>query len=302
MSAFQCYAHFDDVSTMYQFPTVICYDANHTKFVVVSMFMILTVVIPFAGLFLQSIFALYRCRSDAGVSIQMLVRFKLFFQRWRCDRWYWGFVFVLRQILLACTLIIAEDAFGQIFFVVSVLSIYNVFLAFWVPWRLFEINVVEFLLTVLLVLLLLAALAFTDSTEKTEEYAQVFSSMFVLLLCVGAIYILRVCFGIVAGDRQNFVGMPRPLPKNELVANYTILFQYSYDEGTLYQLIDNVPDHDLFILRNTLDIFQAASGCALEFPNPMGLRINIPNAQLTDKTTNELKQFFASKQTTESYI
>merc|ERR1712032_1227812 len=45
--AFQCFDHFDGASTLIQYPQQFCYENDHVYFILLSMWMVLTVILPF---------------------------------------------------------------------------------------------------------------------------------------------------------------------------------------------------------------------------------------------------------------
>merc|ERR1719188_1331345 len=150
----------------------------------------------------------------------------------------------------------------KFFFVVSVLSVYNVCLACLVPWRCFEINVVEFVFILLLIVLLTSVIAFVDPTDKINEFESVFSLMFVLILCVGIMYILRVCFAFVVGPKQKFESLPKPTDISKLVQCLKILFERRLSDATIEQIIGNMPDHELAAVQF---FFGYSANCKLLF-------------------------------------
>merc|ERR1712013_189267 len=206
--------------------------------------------------------------------------------------------------LLACTLLIASDAFGQIFFLVSVLSIYNVCLALLAPWRLFEMNCVEFVMTLLLVLILLSLFPLTDQTEEINKFESLFSLLFTLILCVGIVYVLRVCFSATSGFKTKFGGWPKPADQSNIVKSLKQFIDYGFSYETLEDMVETLPDYDLFKIQACLDVLEMAGGCVFNFPKVVGGRIYIPNAKLIDETkrTEYISKFKIETRKTESYI
>merc|ERR1711862_145378 len=112
----------------------------------------------------------------------------------------------------ACSLLVSDDAVGQIFFVVIILTFYNTALVLLLPWRFFEINVLEFSMTVLLLIMLLSQNILNDAPAYPEQFKRIFITFFVMLACAVVVYVLRVCIGSVLAksNRSTFVGFPRP--------------------------------------------------------------------------------------------
>merc|ERR1712032_1249232 len=125
--AFQCFDHFDGASTLTQYPQQFCYENDHGYFIILSIFMVLTAILPFNVFFVFAVFRVYAFRTNISGSMREVVKFKLFFQKWRAERWYWGYVFTWRQMLFACVFAMSSDAFVQLFMVLVVLNVYNMF-------------------------------------------------------------------------------------------------------------------------------------------------------------------------------
>jgi len=308
MSAFQCFTHFEDVRTMFQFPQTMCYDANHAKFIIVSVFMLLTVVFPFNCIFLYSVWILYARRSDAQTSVKLLVRFKLFFQRWRPDRWYWGYVFVLRQMLFACILVVAGDAAAQLVFAIVILVSYCVVLALFSPWRLFEMNVVEFVFGVMLVFLLVIQLALI-SEEEQNNFVQMFEILLALLVCFAILYAIRICAQGIMDMNKTFVGFPKILDAAVLGKCLEMLSTSNLSADVVADLVGNLSEQENRLFSNFVCLLEKQSISNFNFPSGrgVGMQIFVPSSAMMDdefapKMAAELKKIKSKTSANESYI
>jgi len=306
LSAFQCFNHFGNVETMYQFPRTRCYVADHTKFLIVSLFMILIVVIPFNCIFMYAVWTLYKLRADATASVQMLVRFKLFFQKWRPDRWYWGYVFVLRQILFACTLLLATDAVSQLVFGIVVLVSYCVVLALLVPWRWFEMNIVEFLFGIMLVFMLVVQIAMMDAVD-ISKFGKMFEVLLVLLLCFGILYFIRIGVQGILCRRAGFVVYPKLIDEGRLGKCLETLCTTNVSVDVLAELTRNLSEYENRVFESFFCLLEKQSCSNFNFPSGRGFgtRIFVPNvAMLEHHFSSNMRTEFTKSKTNinESYI
>merc|ERR1711904_751608 len=74
MSAFQCFPHPNGKSSLYRFPSTLCWEGDHPVFLVLSVWMLVSVVVSFNVTFLWAVCMLYKKRNDFDSSIVLLVR------------------------------------------------------------------------------------------------------------------------------------------------------------------------------------------------------------------------------------
>merc|ERR1712222_228064 len=201
--AFQCFEHFEGVSTLYQYPQIFCHETEHLHFVALSAWMVLTAILPFNVFFLFAVFRVYAFRTNVSISMSEVVKFKLFFQKWRAERWYWGYVFTWRQMLFACVFSISSDPFTQLFMVIVVLNVYNVLLAALCPWRLFELNCLEFALNILLVFLVMSQFPELDLHSNASNFRNVSFVLLMIYFCILCVCCLRVCLAFASAGSPN---------------------------------------------------------------------------------------------------
>merc|ERR1712013_788187 len=74
MSAFQCFRHPNGKSSIYQFPQIICWENAHVPFLILSLWMLASVVVPFIVTFFIAVLKVYAQRNLIDSSILTLVR------------------------------------------------------------------------------------------------------------------------------------------------------------------------------------------------------------------------------------
>jgi len=247
-------------------------------------------------------------KADATASVQMLVRFKLFFQRWRPDRWYWGYVFVLRQILFACTLFVATDAVSQLVFGIIVLVSYSVVLALLVPWRWLEMNVVEFLFGIMLAFMLVVQIAMMDPVD-ISKFGNMLEVLLVLLLCFGILFLIRIGVQGILSMRTEFVVFPKLIDEGCLGKCLETLCKTNVSVDTLAELTRNLSEHENRVFESFFCLLEKQSCSKFNFPSGRGIgtQIWVPNvAMLEDnfssKMDTEFHQSKSKANINESYI
>merc|ERR1712032_1285874 len=61
--AFQCFDHFDGASTLIQYPQQFCFDNDHSLFILLSLWMMLTVILPFNVFFVYAVFKVHALKK-----------------------------------------------------------------------------------------------------------------------------------------------------------------------------------------------------------------------------------------------
>jgi len=193
LSAFQCFNHPNNKSTLFPFPNTECYEAGHEQFLVVSVFMIATVLVPFNVVFLYAIYILHKHRANDEVAIRLLIRFKCFFSKWRPACWYWGYVLCVRQQLLTCTLsFFSDDIWAQMFWVIILVFAISVACAFVEPWLILELCVLDVFLHLCLVATIFCASVFNEPTENEQRFEMISGFIVVFMMIAFCIYEFRV--------------------------------------------------------------------------------------------------------------
>merc|ERR1712032_623416 len=273
--AFQCYDHFDGVSTLIQYPQQFCYDDDHLSFILLSLWMVLTVIVPFNIFFLFAVFKVYACKTNASASMREAVKFKLFFQKWRAERWYWGYVFTWRQMLFACVFAISNDAFVQLFMVLVLLNVYNMFLAALRPWRSLELNIFEFALNLVFVVLLLSQFPESDSHLNASSFRILSLVLTIAYFCIIVVCVLRVClvFAFVGSAQKKFSCFPKPLDDQVLHNCFDRLRNVNFHK----EFCTFFSESEINVVVSFFELLDKETFSEFGFPVGVGTRMFIPN-------------------------
>merc|ERR1712032_1735326 len=300
--AFQCFDHFEGASTLIQYPQQFCYEDDHSYFIVLSMWMVFTVILPFNVLFLFAVFKVYAHNKNISVSMRAAVKFKLFFQKWRPERWYWGYVFTWRQMLFACIFAISNDAFVQLFMVIAVLNVYNMFLAALRPWRLLELNIFEFALNLVFVVLLLSQFPERDSHLNASSFQTLSFVLTVVYFCIIGGCVLRVCLGFAFAGSPNkkFNYFPKPVDDQVLQDCFDRMRKVNFN----HDFFKFLSEYEINVVVSFFELLEKETFSEFGFPVGVGARMFIPNEITCDpKSRNEIVENLRAKSIeNESYI
>merc|ERR1712032_22058 len=301
--AFNCYEHFEGVSTLYQYPQIFCNETEHSHFIALSGWMVLTAILPFNVFFLFAIWKMYACNKDVSVSMRETIKFKVFFQKWRAERWYWGYVFTWRQMLFACVFSISSDPFTQLFMVIVVLNVYNVLLAALCPWRLFELNCLEFALNILLVFLVMSQIPELDSHSNASNFRNVSFVLLIIYFCILCVCRLRVCLAFASAGSPNkkFNHYPRSVGNDALQVCFENFSKINFSP----QFCSYLTQHEVGIVVSFFQLVEKETFSEFGFPVGVGARMCVPNENVCDATSRQklIEEMRARKSTeTESYI
>merc|ERR1712032_268342 len=309
-SAFQCFEHPNGKRTLFQFPTVLCGEGDYNGFVAVSVFMVCTHLLPYNVLFVWAIFSIHRSRFDFVTTQHKLTQFKLFFQNWRAECWWWGYWFTLRQQLFSFSLVLAgKDAYVLTLWLTSLLLIHVVGLSVCTPWLAYEMNVIEIFSCSVIVCILSASIV---NAAPSESVNSLHKACFVLLM---VLFIFFLCFlvRILVEFQKNkfvpkavFVSYPKPLKADELEMYLSGFCFPSFDKSTRMQIISNLSESS----RRACDEFvrcMSTAGLCLMFKNDIIIkdRICVPGPALHGE--GEFEKFKSTLENkkpdaTESYI
>jgi len=278
------------------------------KYVFCSVFMIATVLLPFNLSFLYAVCVLHRDRIDHKKSMVLLVRFKLFFSRWRPERWFWGYVFTMRQQLLVLTLMIAgDDVYSQLVYTSSILLLHCTLLCLLLPWRLLELNVLEIITLLMLIVLINCVGAFADPTSQTNSFETVLTMVIVCTIVVIGCFFIRVACAIWIGRGPNkkFPAYPKTVDPKILQHCLQVFSELRLTEETVAQIVEAFTESDRHAFIQFVHAFQNASVHSVAFPVPAGARIFVPpvgggEATLTSFASTIQNEVTSSK--LESYI
>jgi len=216
MAAYQCYVHPNKELTLYMFSSVLCYNEAYGKFVGVSIFMIMTVIVPFNAIFIHAVYTVYKYRHNDEVSMNLLVKYKSLFSKWRPQCWYFGVFMTLRQQMLTCTLLFfKDDVWGQTIWIVLVIVASSIVTAFVVPWRLFEVCVFETFVNFCVVTAIFCMAAFNEQTTRPQRFEVVSFISCCFFFCASCIYFFRI--GVTFRGRDDvYVSYPTNLTDSQI--------------------------------------------------------------------------------------
>merc|ERR1712032_1150413 len=255
---------------------------------------------PFIVFYVYAIHKLYKFRGDFEKSIELEIRFKLFFQRWRPGCWYWGLCFVCRQISLACSLMVSDHAAVQALFVATVLGLYTVPFVFLRPWRLLEINVLEGVLTSLLIFIVVSSLPSKEFAAASAFHS--FCFVAVILMCIVSVaYAFRCLLGIIfsGGIKGNFKGLFKTIDDATLMKCFDELNNSKISDDAIVQ---GLTEEDCEIFKSFFIILQEQSCSQICFPlGKQGARVYVPALAACDASKRQaIKQKLDTRN--ESYI
>jgi len=233
--------------------------------------------------FLFAVFKVYAFRNNISVSMREVVKFKLFFQKWRAERWYWGYIFTWRQMLFACVFAMSNDAFVQLFMVLVLLNIYNMFLAALRPWRSFELNIFEFALNLVFVVLLLSQFPENDSLVNASLFRSLSFVLTMVYFCIIVCCVLRVClaFALVGSAQKTFNYFPKPIDGQVLQDCFDRLRNVNFH----HQFCTFLSESEINIVVSFFELVDKETFSEFGFPVGVGTRMFIPNEITCDATS-----------------
>jgi len=225
-----------------------------------------------------AIWRLYQTRRQHTTATNLMVQYKVFFSRWRPERWYWGFIFTLRQQLLALSLMVAgDDVFSQLMWVSTILLLHSCLLCVLMPWRIQEMNVFEIIAVILLLILVNCAGAFVGQTTKTDGFEFMMVCLVVVAFATIAIAVARVAIAVaLGGPKSVYVGHPKTVDLKTLCDTIQMLCSLNLTEETTLNIAKSFTEADRRVLVNLVHVFQTGSVNALEFPVQPKARIFVP--------------------------
>jgi len=299
--AFDCYTHPNGQQTLSFFPAVSCHDADYKYFMAVAVFMIFTVLLPFNAFFVYAILAMLKYRRDQQASMRLLGRCKIFFKRWRPERWFWGYVFVLRQVFISLVHLFApNDGFVQSIFMVSILVVYCVATTHFQPWKLWEMNIFETVVTLLIVLALMFGV-----TRPKKIPTHVSERVLIIMFITMGLYCLRIGVGIylAKGLKGDFAPLPKPIDKKKMDVCLEAFCNsvLSSDDDARKIILESFTEADCIAFENFFESVQYAGLNSFDFGIDAGYRPYFPSDYLaTEDNFENVKRCLAKNTNAES--
>merc|ERR1712032_1216984 len=309
LSAFQCFEHPNGERTLFAYSAVSCAGDVYVKFALLSITMLLTSLAPFNVMFVYAIIVVYQSRHEHRVVAIFLSRFKLCFVKWRPDRWFWGYVFVMRQQLLACSLTLFGGApFARIFWSLWILVCYSMLLCLSTPWRVVELNVFECVVTLFIVLLVVCSSAFVK-ISSAGDYEILNTVLIFCCVSMAALYVVRLLVKMyfAGGWRSDFVPFPTPVDLETMdKCLFTVcnrIVDLPDDTRKTFLKVLTASERDVFL--QYFRIVQNSSLNSLDLCVGVGPRFFVPRKDFT--TQDQLNRFKSDWQNVkgkhrESYI
>merc|ERR1712032_1068647 len=246
------------------------------------MGMLVVLIFPFNTLFVYSTFVLYKNRRDINTTLRIHARFKIFFQKWRPENWYWGFVFVMQQQLLALTLTLFPSApFSRLVWVLSVLFVYVIMLVFVLPWRVWEISLFEIVTTMVVFMMLLVCGAFVNPPQQSP-----FENLSIGLFIVATAMVVMYCFRMLAAV---FLSLPKPMQTEAMDKCILSLCKVvpALPDETRVTLLGMLSARERDVFVSFIRIMQNVGLNSFDFGVDFGMRHYIPHADFVDERARQ---------------
>ncbi len=256
----RCYKHPNQKSSMTSFPQILCWgeDDMHTTLVVVGIILGLFYVIPFLALCIRA--TVQAPKSVDPVGHYQRWRFLLF--RFRADVWWWGIVFLFRQLALAFSCCIPADSpQWQITYIAMVTTFYLIGLCWKQPWKNKTLNRVDLCSMLVVNFIIISSSAFI---AKRSEDIQGFVVLHFVILAFFAIFVFYV-FGAslywakVRGVRGDY-GQGRNVGTISKAWADFVKVSASIDLDVLTQCIMTFTEFDVGNLVKAMGSFQSVDG------------------------------------------
>eukprot|EP00405_Crypthecodinium_cohnii_P038895 CAMPEP_0206542746 /NCGR_PEP_ID=MMETSP0325_2-20121206/10371_1 /ASSEMBLY_ACC=CAM_ASM_000347 /TAXON_ID=2866 /ORGANISM="Crypthecodinium cohnii, Strain Seligo" /LENGTH=297 /DNA_ID=CAMNT_0054040893 /DNA_START=284 /DNA_END=1178 /DNA_ORIENTATION=- len=234
---------------MTSFPEVLCWEtSDHTWIVVCGVLIGLFFVFPFLT---GSVFAVVQAprTKDPGGHYQ---RWRFLLYRFRPDVWWWGIVFLLRQLFLAfSTCVPADSPHWQVTYVAIVTVVYLIFVACKWPWKNGILNMMDVASMLLLNGIISSSTAFVE-TLPSEKDVDSFVFFHLTLLSFFGIFVAAIAGSIVywmntQGLRGEYGSEMKSLNRQEVATAWANFVQISAN-------IDSALMEGIFLTFNEFDL------------------------------------------------
>ena len=253
----RCYGHPNQKSSMTSFPQILCWgeDDMHTSLVVIGIILGVFFVIPFLALCIHAVVKAPKAVDPVG----HYQRWRFLLYRFRADVWWWGIVFLLRQLALAFSCCIPADSpQWQITYVAMVTSLYLIVLCLNQPWKNITLNYVDLCSMVVVNFIIISSSALV---AKKSQDVQSFVVLHFCILAFFSVFVLYV-FGTsvywakVHGVRGDY-GQARKLDKISKAWVDFVKVSASIDSQVIMQCIKTFTEFDVHNLVKAMGSFQS---------------------------------------------
>lgn len=193
-----CYEHPNEKTSMMTAPQLVCGEGDQVVMFVMALLGCILFVLDFLGYFIYQAYTLPKLSKGNPIYYRAK---KYMIYRFRADTWYWGAVFLVRNLLIAfATLINPSKPFLQMMFFGSVMIFYLLLQCKTWPWRTDGLNLVDAVTNGCMIAIVLASMAFAFDAEKDDQdSAQAVCTVLYVLCCsvVFGYFLWNMCFVLI---------------------------------------------------------------------------------------------------------
>jgi len=261
LNYYECRSHTDAPDTLVAYPAVICGSDEHHAAMPLAIIGIAVYVFGIYALFLWAIIVAPR---RYGVSISFRNRFRFLVVRWRPDKWYWGMVYLTRNMLITLVrVVVPNDAVLQCAMMLFVLMITMLMQAGHRPWRDNRNNHTDLLLTISLCFMIVLCFSFVpDKHWRTSDSGDT-STDFLEAIIVGLLVIVSFAFAACLSAaawmwrQREFNMIMHKLAITELAVHFKDLGDklVATDIERLTCFFGNFAEVEIFDLQSALALF-----------------------------------------------
>eukprot|EP00929_Paragymnodinium_shiwhaense_P031371 TRINITY_DN1758_c0_g1_i4.p1 TRINITY_DN1758_c0_g1~~TRINITY_DN1758_c0_g1_i4.p1 ORF type:complete len:1319 (+),score=213.72 TRINITY_DN1758_c0_g1_i4:48-4004(+) len=260
---YQCFSHPNKKKSLTEYPNIVCGDSDQLPMVIVAIFVLLTIVIPFISINMMAVRDAGSPKEDQGQQTNpRLVRFRYLLYRFRPDVWWWGVAFQFRQTMLAFAPIVApDDPHVQVVFITTVLLVYAIPQGIFWPWKTREHNLLDAFSTLFLIVIIVMVTSFTPASPASVGHEV---ALWVLISMLFAINIGFLAYSLVLlwfkGPTASFgSAYPRNKTLQELGEDVrslgTLLERTKIDRIT--EALQMMNDYDRYSIDNAISVLQS---------------------------------------------
>lgn len=209
LAYFECSPNPAGGPTLANWRGVLCDSDEHTAALPAMVFGLIVYCVGFYSMAAFVTFASSRIRESGS----FVARSKFLLARWRPTSYYWGFVVVTRNLLVACAGVFASGQRDQMVYVVGMVMVYSTITGLLQPWRVVVVNRYDVVTSVLLCIVGVFGILFlslqqeADLTrhyggpqrerERVEDAIDGYArAMFVILILFFLSFALLICWSV----------------------------------------------------------------------------------------------------------
>ncbi|CAK0874425.1 unnamed protein product [Prorocentrum cordatum] len=262
MVPLQCYSHPNGEKSIVMYPEFLCGQDEHTTLVAFGIVVFLFVVLPALALHIWATIKATSSTLRIGANAALLVRFRFVFYRFRPDVWWWGNVYMIRQLLLAMGPIVQpDDPNFQVIFVVATLSFYVALLCAYWPWKTPELNLLDCISSLMLSLIVVSVSSFMPKSDWDGEHLGLMWTMLSFVFVLNVAMMLFVIFSMFSKGPTGLFGFRYPREKImlEFAQEWAALCKLhtTFDVGATAEWLESMNDYDRQAIDRAISVSQA---------------------------------------------